>query len=250
MNDPHRPVADFSPGVRVVFSDVTDGSIAAGGGRHDQGEHVKAARRFVRRYFGTEVFTKVFVGYGEAHSYTDVLRVTSKNEGYSLPADALFTTESSLVITLPVADCLATVVYDPTVPMLGVLHLGRHASVAGLIEIFAECVSKAVSSHPANWQVWMSPGLRVASDRLDYFLPEKPEQWQAWQHRGQDGKVHIDIPGHNRERFMTLGVQAAKIYASDVDTYTDTRYFSHRAAIEQANPEKQGRMMVAAMLEP
>lgn len=235
-------------GVRVAFSSVEDGSIAAGGGRPSLSEHEKHTINFLTRNgFAPNGRAKVFVTYLPENTYTHIERVRKNDEG-AIKSDALFTTERGKVLTLPVADCIATVVYDPVARMLGVLHLGRHASVAGLIEEFAVRIAEEVGSDPRNWHVWMSPSLKPDHDVMDYFTPRQPEQWSNFQRLREDGKIHLDIPGHNRDRFERLGVDSANIYVSPINTYTDEHYFSHRAATELDRPDRQGRMMVAAVM--
>lgn len=244
----YKPVDTMPAGVHVAFSSVEDGSIAAGGGRPSLSEHEKHTINFLtRNRFAPNGRAKVFVTYLPENTYTHIERVRENDEG-AIKSDALFTTVKGKVLTLPVADCIATVVYDPVARMLGVLHLGRHASVAGLIEEFAVRLADEIGSDPRDWHVWMSPSLKPDNDRMEYFTPPHPEQWTAWQQVGKDGMIHIDIPGHNRDRFERLGVASANIYISPINTYADERYYSHRAATEQGRPDRQGRMMVAAVM--
>lgn len=244
----YQPVTELPQGVAVCFSTVADGSTAAGGGDVPTDEQRRRARTFLERHGFVLPSVPLFVTYGDDHTYTDVQRVTVADRGESIPVDALYTTEPGVTLTLPVGDCVATVVYDPVVSLLGVLHLGRHASLAGLIESFAAEVGSAVRSDPNNWHVWMSPSLQVASNKLDYFDPPSADEWRAFVSRDDRGVLHVDIPAHNRERFELLGVKSSRIYASPIDTYTDTRYFSHRAATELGDLSRQGRMMVAAAM--
>lgn len=245
----YKPVKSFPSGIRVAFSSVEDGTIAAGAGAPAAPMHEQATQEFLHAYgFRPTSSARVFVTYLPENTYTHIERVDSHASG-AIKSDALFTTVREKVITLPVADCVATVVFDPVEGMLGVLHLGRHSSVAGLIEEFAIRVSDELGSDPLNWHVWMSPSIQAASNGLDYFEPPHPDNWQGFMRVRSDGKIHIDIPGHNRSRFERLGVKQAHIYTSPVDTYTDDRYFSHRAATEGGQPGRQGRMMVAAALE-
>lgn len=189
---------------------------------------------------------RVLVRYGD-NTYTDIERITADTAYGDIACDALYTTEPGRVITLPVADCVATVVYDPVAKMIAVLHLGRHSSVAGLIEHFAVEVADNVGSDPRDWHVWMSPSLRQESDRMDYFAPADSDEWRKFVDRQDDG-LYIDIIGHNSERFERAGVKVDNISVSPVNTYDDENYFSHRAANELGQPERQGRMMVAARM--
>jgi copper oxidase (laccase) domain-containing protein len=244
----HKLVKTMPSGVKIVFSDVHDGSLATGGGRTDMAHHKDALEQFLQKHFGDTVHTKSQVTYDEEATFTTVRRVTSDNAGYPTLSDALYTTEPDLILTLPVADCIATIVYDQTTHMIGLLHLGRHASVAGLIEAFAIEVADHVGSDPRDWQVWMSPSLKQAHDRMTYFTPPRIDEWRDFMNRADDGMIHIDVVGHNRARFERLGVAPRNITVSPVDTYIDTNYFSHRAAVETNDLTREGRMVTAVSL--
>jgi copper oxidase (laccase) domain-containing protein len=244
---PYQPITGLPGGILAAFSTAADGSIAIGAGSDATSKHQQNAVAFMTRQGFVMPATKVHVTYSDHNSYTDITRVTTANAGTVIKADALFTTEAGITIYLPVADCIATLVYDPESSMLGVLHLGRHASVAGLIEQFAQEVANSTGSKPAGWHVWMSPSVLQAHDRMDYFTPPRPEEWDGFQREEADG-IYIDTAGHNRKRFELLGVKPENIQASPIDTYDDERYFSHRAAVEQNDPSREGRMLLAAML--
>lgn len=245
----YKPVHDFAEGVRIAFSDVEDGDVTGGEGVTALPPDNPYPKRFLEKYgFNAEKSARVWITYKPEDTFTSIHRVTTEQAGKKVKADALYTTLVNQTITLTVADCVATVIYDPEVPMLGVLHLGRHSSVAGLIEEFAIEVADTVGSDPRDWHVWMSPSLRPDNDMMDYFDPPRVEQWQGFMRLRDDGKIHIDIAGHNRDRFERLGVRQANIYVSPINTYADERYYSHRAATELGRPERQGRMMVAATL--
>lgn len=190
---------------------------------------------------------KVGVMYQPNSTYTKVIRAM-QDTSWDTKADAIFTKLPGKTIYLPVADCVGTVVYDPVAGMLGVLHLGRHSSVVGLIEVFAERVRRDTASDPAHWRVWMSPSIQRQSNRLRYFEPPHPAEWNGFVDKKSDDELHVDIPRHNTAHFIQLGVKLDNMYVSQIDTYTDERYFSHRASNELSQPHRQGRMIVAAQM--
>lgn len=236
---------EFEARVKLAFSTVMDGSMSPGGGLDPTDEHVKNADTFLSKHGFLLERSRVVVQYGADQTYVNVERVTPTNAGTAVQTDALYTTMKNAPITLPVADCVATVVYDPVTDMLGVLHLGRHSSVAGLIEHFVVEAADTLGSDPRDWKVWMSPSLRQAHDELDYFVLSDSDEWRDFV-RQTDGGFSIDVVGHNKSRFMRAGVDAANIMISTEETYGNPRYFSHREA--QTKPDRQGRMMLAAML--
>lgn len=233
------------PDVKIIMSTAKDGSMAAGVGNPSAPEHVQNVENFLRRHSFDSDRTRIYVTYGDKHRYTDVVRITSENAGSDVLCDAIYTTDAHRILTLPIGDCIAAVVYDPVVKLLGLLHLGRHASMAGLVESFVIEVADNAGSDPRDWLVWMSPSIRADNDRLEYFAPPNPEDWQEFAEE-KNGKIHIDTIGYNRARLIRAGVRPKNIAVSPIDTYSDVRFFSHRAATEQSDASRQGRMIVAA----
>lgn len=222
--------------------------MAAGGGAPSSPDHAANVERFLAANNFPLERTRVYVTYCDDSTYTDVAHITAANAGRDIRCDALYTTDVDSVITLPVADCIATIVYDPVAGMLGVLHLGRHSSVAGLIESFVIDVADNVGSDPRDWYVWMSPSIRSKNDRMKYFTPPNSDNWRNHTRTGDDGLIHIDMIGHNTSRFVRAGVDPGRITVSPIDTYDDTRFYSQRAYSETGDNARLGRMMVAARL--
>ena len=54
-------------------------------------------------------------------------------------------------------------------------------------------------------------------------------------------KPHIDLKAINREQLLNSGLEACNITVSDVDTYTDERFFSARR--EQLPPAADGTVV-------
>lgn len=243
----HQPTI-FDSSVKILFSSKEDGSIATGAGKQPTPEEVATRNQLLQAngfdYARTAV---LFVTYADDRSYIDISRVTEQNAGTDIIADAIYTTEPNIPMLLPVADCIATVVYDPAVRMLGVLHLGRHASIAGLVGKFATEVKAQTGSDAGNWKVWMGPSLQLQSNLMQYFEPPDKDEWANYVTPAEAG-VLVDLPGYNTDALVKQGVYADNIEVSNINTFTDARYFSFRAANEANMPEKLGRMAVVAQM--
>ncbi len=235
------------PGIETVFTSVENGSIAAGGSKPDTDEFKQRREDIVAANFGSPDHVKLLIQYSDQMTYSSIERI-ERTGNYEVICDAAYTTVPGIVIALPVADCSATLVYDPVTRMLGVLHLGRHSSVAGLIEHFIIEVADTLGSDPRDWCIWMSPSLKQPHDRMEYFTPLHPDEWTDFMKRQADGSTLINVDGHNTQRFVRAGVQRDNITVAPQDTYTDTQYFSKRASDEQHDPTRNGRMMLAASL--
>lgn len=234
--------------VEILFSKASDGSMSAVGEEHEGESCTANVDRFLKKHNYPLERSRILVSYSPESSFTHVEKLTNANRGRHVRCDALYTCQSSQVITLPVADCVATIVYDPVVRMMGVLHLGRHSSMAGLIEHFAITLADREGSDPRDWHVWMSPSIRPPHDKLDYFNPPEFDDWTGFYEQTPDGNVIIDTARHNHSRFLRMGVASDNIVVSPVDTYSDSDYFSHRAYSHTHDPSRQGRMVVAARI--
>lgn len=166
-------------------------------------------------------------------------RSTSKST-FEIVADALFTRSIGVGMILPVADCVATVVYDPIKRSLALAHLGRHSTLTDIIEKLVGHF-ELHDSNASDLIVWMSPSARKESYRLEYFDHAENPAWNGFlEHK--DGSFYLDIPGYNRQRFLDAGLNPINIHDSGIDTFTNPDYYSH------SNGDIHGRFAVLAMM--
>lgn len=167
--------------------------------------------------------------YSDHESY-DVLKAVGADDTSrwtpGVHADALMTRERGVGLFLPVADCVATVVYDPVRQCLAILHLGRHSSLTTLIP---QTISHFgdYGSDPADITVWMSPSAKRDTYRLEWFDRATSPEWQPFCTKNDQG-YFLDLPGFNREQFISCGLRSDHITISPVDTTNNSAYFSHR----------------------
>lgn len=183
------------------------------------------------------------VQYNEEQTYDRIVEVDESDSTASRPevaGDGLFTAKRGVGLFLPVADCTATVVYDPARRYIALLHLGRHATYADL----ATCAVKYFierGSSPSDLVIWMSPSAKDETYWVDQFDYENDPDWHDFYEK-RDGRYYLDLPGYNRQRFIESGVQPDTIHVSDINTMTDADYFSHRGG------DANGRIAVVAMM--
>lgn len=191
--------------------------------------------------YGDVVFQRIV--YGNEQRYDEIAIVTAKDTTRyksEVAADALFTDQPGVGLLLPVADCVATVVYDPIKRYLALLHLGRHSSITRLIPKTID-VFRQHGSDPAHLLVWMSPNVHQSHYRMDYFsLAETPE-WKPFCEEREDG-YYVDLQGHNKQAFVAAGLETSNIYTSPHNTATRGDYYSH------SQGDTTGRFAVVAMI--
>jgi hypothetical protein len=191
--------------------------------------------------YGDVVYQRI--NYSEDATYDQIVHVsevdTTKHVS-EVAADALITDSLRVGLLLPVADCVATVVYDTVHRRLAVLHLGRHSTLANLMhKALHELIG--MGSDPKDLIVWMAPSVQKTHYAMDYFLAKDTPAWQPFCVE-KDGKIYLDLQGYNAQAAIDAGVPEAQIHISPVNTATDENYFSHSYG------DTTGRFAVLAMI--
>ena len=148
----------------------------------------------------------------------------------SVTADALFTTEQNIALLLPVADCIAAVLYDTSKRVIGLAHLGRHNLEQQGGKYVIEYMATQFLSTPSDVCVWLSP----AAGRLNYPL-----------YTFDNRSLHDVV----LEQLLSAGVERASIQVDSRDTTTDESFFSHSEFLK-GNRTTDGRQAVACVLRP
>lgn len=119
-------------GVTVALSTVKDGSMHNRDDARDP-EVLRNRKEWLARY-GVEPTdaTRLLINFDD-DDYCRYKRVGDTEKGVNMYddnnfiADALVTTTPSHALILPVADCIATTIYDPIHEVLMMTHLGRQS---------------------------------------------------------------------------------------------------------------------------
>ena len=226
-----QPVC-FPPDLLVAVSSKDDGTMLNRiRGRH-VAEIVNNRWRFCNQ-IGVKYDDVVYhvISYDQTQTFDNIAEVTEadtvKHNNEGIFADALYTEMAGVGLFLPVADCIATVIYDPKRRALMLAHLGRHSTVAQLmtrvVQYFVERGSQA-----KDLQIWMSPSITQKNYRMDYFDHVDNTKWRNFCHQTADG-IYMDMQGFNRSLAVQSGVPSDNIFISSIDTADDPNYFSHSA---------------------
>lgn len=184
------------------------------------------------------------IAYDQAQTFDTIAEVTEtdtvkyNNEG--IFADVLYTEAVGAGLLLPVADCIATVIYDPKRRALMLAHLGRHSTVAQLMTRAVQYFVKR-GSQAKDLQIWMSPSITQKNYRMDYFHHTSDAKWQEFCRQTTDG-IYLDMQGFNRSLAVQVGVPGDNIVISPIDTADNPNYFSHSSG------DTAGRIAVVAMM--
>ncbi len=235
----------FPPGVLVRVSSKYNGTVLNKAVGTHEGVGMTNRQQFCSDN-GVEYRNVVYqrIKYGDDHTYdviTDVDASDTTEYVSERAGDALFTRSVGVGLFLPVADCIATVIYDPSHKYLALLHLGRHSTMANLmsktIDHFVERGSKA-----EELIIWMAPSVQKSHYVMQYFDHKDEPEWQGYVEVRDDG-IYLDLHGYNHSQALEHGVLAKNIHQSDVNTAIHPDYYSH------SQGDKTGRFAVLAIIQ-
>lgn len=177
--------------------------------------------------------------YDDSQSYDKIEQVYAPDTE-DVAGDVLYTRSPNVGLFLPVADCVATVVFDPTTRSLALAHLGRHASIARTMTK-ALRYFEAQGSEMRNIQIWMAPNVHINDYRMEYFDHKDEKDWRDYCDVRPDG-VYLDLAGFNTNLAVQAGVDRDSIVRSPINTASGDDYFSH------SRGDISGRFAVVAMM--
>lgn len=192
--------------------------------------------------YGDVVYQRIM--YNDQQAYDQIAEVDESHTCKHIDevaADALVTSAKGVGLLLPVADCVATVLYDGKTGRIALAHLGRHSTVANLMQKVLTYM-RELGSDVTDIIIWMAPAVKQAHYRMDYFdLSDAPE-WREYCEQ-RDGGFYLDLQGYNRARAVEQGIPPDNIHISSIDTAIDSNYFSH------SQGDTAGRFAVLAMIK-
>ncbi len=172
-----------------------------------------------------------FVYMNQIHSW--ISRIVEINDKWkwsneideNLSCDSLVTNEKDIVLSVLVADCVPVLFYDDNAWVVWVAHawwkwtvqkvventiknmLSLWANIDDIIVVLWPCISKD------SYEVW--------SDVWCQFRQDVLTDIQNW-------KQNLDLTRQNYLDLLDLGIKADNIELINVDTFTDSNYFSAR----------------------
>ena len=172
--------------------------------------------------------------------------------------DAVICKDRGLVLGISTADCIPVLVYDQEHHAAAAIHAGWRGTVARIVEKGIAEMQIAFGTNPAMCTAAIGPGIsfdsfeigdEVYQTFLDAGFSLDETTAGLFPARSADGpmeKWHLDLKEINRQQLLSMGLKAENIYVSDVDTFTNTDYFSARR--EQKGTVKCGRILTGFVL--
>lgn len=136
-------------------------------------------------------------------------------------ADALYTKEKGIALGIFHADCAPIIFYDPTVPLVGVIHAGHKGTLKHIAFKAIRYVVDKEKLNVRNIKVWIGPLRRKSS----YFVNDD-ERMEIINSACPISNNYFDVAFSNRMDLVCAGIADENIQDTNIDTYTDERCFS------------------------
>ena len=163
-------------------------------------------------------------------SHSDVIQKVATKEagmGYDsfesgVEADALYTKEKNLALAIFHADCVPVLFYDPTIPLVGIIHCGYKGALKHVVSKTLGKVIKDEHLNPSNIQVYIGPYRHKESFLLD--MKSFEEVTMAYLPLNNDW--HLDLSMAVRFDLGFLYIPQENVHDLNIDTFTNKDCFS------------------------
>lgn len=202
------------------------------------GDNSEAVTENRRRFFAACGFTPEQTA-GSYQIHGDAIFEVNK-PGYFNGYDALITQQSSLLLTVTVADCTPILLFDPAQKAVAAIHAGWKGTVAGIVGSTLQAMQNAFGTPAVDCLAYIGTCIdncdfEVDADVADHF-DALHKTWDP-----DRSKFLVDLKTSNRDQLLAAGVRKAHIEISPFSTVTQHQdYFSHRR-----EKGKTGRMLAA-----
>ena len=154
-------------------------------------------------------------------------------EGY----DAFICKLPGVAIGVRTADCVPILLYDPVQRVVAAIHSGWKGTVLKIAQKTIGLMKCDFGCLPENLRAIIGPAIgpnsfQVGPEVVDKFRNTGFPMTQIWSFRGEgdgspmSGGHHIDLYTANRWILEESGVRDIQVF--DIDTFTDTSFFSAR----------------------
>ena len=154
-------------------------------------------------------------------------------EGY----DAFICKLPGVAIGVRTADCVPILLYDPVQWVVAAIHSGWKGTVLKIAQKTIGLMKCDFGCLPENLRAIIGPAIgpnsfQVGPEVVDKFRNTGFPMTQIWSFRGESdgspmsGGHHIDLYTANRWILEESGVRDIQVF--DIDTFTDTSFFSAR----------------------
>jgi purine-nucleoside/S-methyl-5'-thioadenosine phosphorylase / adenosine deaminase len=173
----------------------------------------------------------------------------ARSDDDAIPAtDALITRQAGIVLAVMTADCVPVIVFDRTLPAVGLAHAGWAGTLLHVTRRTVETMQAEFGSDPASLVAAVGPSIGPTSYevRRDVADLARAEFAGLDVLRPKGGETYLfDLWESNVGDLVDAGLSRDNVEVARIDTYADrARFYSHR------RDGTTGRFMALAMLRP
>ena len=192
-----------------------------------------------KRFFGSLGFSDS--GSAIPHQcHSSSIQVVSQPGEYE-SCDGLVTQITDLPLVVTVADCLPIVLYDPTQPVLALIHAGWRGTAQGIAAEAVEVMVKQCGANADEIIAFLGPSAGVCCYEVGGKVAEVFSLDQIEQ---REDRLYLNLKKANADQLLGSGVKIENIEISPYCTICTPQFFhSHRR-----DRNKAGRMMAVASL--
>ena len=146
-------------------------------------------------------------------------------------ADGLVTTNSNILLTLKVADCVPVFLYEPLKRIIGLVHSGWRGTVENIVSNAIKLMQK-YGAESKDIRCFLGPAIGKCCYEVDWEVSRNIND-EAKEKMDYE-KWKVDLHGQIRYQLTELGVPTNSIRASNICTYESPEYHSYRRDGENA----------------
>jgi len=146
--------------------------------------------------------------------------------GFCGEADAAFTDQPNVFVSVSVADCVPILLYDPVTQACGAVHAGWRGTAAGIANATVANMQQTLNVDPSNLIAVIGPSIGPDRYEVGEEVASKFDPAFVLRHKK---KPHLDLWSANRVQLESTGVRKIVI-SGECTASNPERYFSHRAS--------------------
>ena len=155
----------------------------------------------------------------------------AKLPGIYPDVDGLVTTNSNILLTLKVADCVPVFLYEPLKRIIGLVHSGWRGTVENIVSNTIKLMQKN-GAESQDIRCFLGPAIGKCCYEVDLEVSRNIND-EAKEKMDYE-KWKVDLHGQIRYQLTELGVPTNSIGASNICTYESPECHSYRRDRENA----------------
>ncbi len=157
--------------------------------------------------------------------------------------DSIISNVKDVTMGISTADCIPVIVYDPKHHAAAAIHAGWKGTLLRIVSKTMQEMHRVYDTNPSDCSAVIGPGISQESFEVGQEVVEAFSEagFEMENYVIIKTKPHIDLKAINKTLLISTGVLPDNIFVSDIDTFTDERFFSARR--EQRGDKKCGRIL-------